>query len=244
MRNGAALLPCSAQLPIKTEATNLPQYFLDNVQYLYPVLKSQSVEHMIDAVYMNQNSHVQSKPADIALLLSILASASHLWRPQRSKDLIFLSAKEAASLSSMWSNATLDVLEYSRRTTAASVEDLQATIVISYVIYNSQGFSPMFRSLHSNMITMARDLSLHKIDSPQGKGETDPQPSQIEADVKTTLREDYGGIFPPQTGKYGHFEQLSGNTKARKVTCIHPWPTGRDLFYPATAHACKLSAGP
>lgn len=90
-------------------------------------------------------------------------------------------------MSSIWSNAALDVLEYSKRTTAASIEDLQATIIISYVIYNSQGFSPMFHSLRSNMNMMARDLSLHKTDSLKRKGETDPQSSQVEADVKIRL---------------------------------------------------------
>ena len=182
-RNEAAPRPPSVQLPTRDEATTLFQYFLDNVQYLHPVLQPHSLQRVIYAVY----KPVQSKVADIALLLSILASASHLWRPQRSKCLVFLSAKEAASMSLIWSNATLDILEYSKRTAAASIEDLQATIVISYVIYNSQGFSPLFRSLHSNVIMMARDLSLHKTDNPRRNGETDPSPSQVEADVKRRL---------------------------------------------------------
>ncbi|XWX00036.1 hypothetical protein V2A60_008052 [Cordyceps javanica] len=90
-------------------------------------------------------------------------------------------------MSSIWTNAALDVLEYSKRSASASLEDVQATIVISYVIYNSQGFSPMFRSLHSNIIMMARDLSLHKTDSPRRSGEIDQPPSQIEDDVKRRL---------------------------------------------------------
>ncbi|EAU38550.1 predicted protein [Aspergillus terreus NIH2624] len=186
-QNEAAPWPPSVQLPTRDEAINLFQYFLDNVQYLHPVFQPHSLQRVIDAVYTPPDTPVQSKVADIALLLSILASASHLWRPQRSKCLIFLSAKEAASMSLIWSNAALDILEYSKRTTAASIEGLQAAIVISYVIYNSQGFSPMFRSLHGNMIMMARDLTLHKTDSPRRKGETDPPPSQIEADVKRRL---------------------------------------------------------
>ncbi|PLN77659.1 hypothetical protein BDW42DRAFT_202522 [Aspergillus taichungensis] len=185
-RNEAAPWPPSVQLPTKDEAMSLFQYFLDNVLYLHPVFQPHSLQHMIDAVYGHPSTPAQSKVADIALLLSILASASHLWRPQRSKCLVFLSAKEAASMSLIWSNAALDILEYSKRTTAASIEDLQATIVISYVIYNSQGFSPMFRTLHSNMIVMARDLSLHKTDSPR-TGETSLSPCQLDAEVKRRL---------------------------------------------------------
>ncbi|OJJ76875.1 hypothetical protein ASPBRDRAFT_201952 [Aspergillus brasiliensis CBS 101740] len=186
-RNEAAPWPPSVQLPTKDEAMNLSQYFLDNVQYLHPVFEPHSLHYVIDAVYTHPHTPGQSKVADIALLLSILASASHLWRPQRSNCLVFSSEKEAASMSLVWRNAALDILEFSKRTAAASMEDLQATIVISYVIYNSEGFSPMFRSLHSNMIMMARDLSLHKTDSPRRKGETNPPPSQIEVDVKRRI---------------------------------------------------------
>ncbi|OAA80082.1 Transcription factor [Akanthomyces lecanii RCEF 1005] len=186
-RNEAGPRPPNFQLPTRDEAMTLSQYFLDNVQYLHPVFQPHCLQRVIDAVYMHPHAQVQSKVADVALLLSMIASASHLWRPQRSKCLVFLSAKEAASMSLIWSNAALDILEYSKRTTAVSIEDLQATIVISYVIYNSQGFSPMFRSLHSNIIMMARDLSLHKTDSPRKNREADLPPFQIEADVKRRL---------------------------------------------------------
>lgn len=186
-RNEVAARLVSVQLPTRDEAILLSQYFLENVQYLHPVFQPHSLQRVVDAVYACPDIPAPGKVADVALLLSILASASHLWRPQRSKCLIFLSAKEAASMSLIWSNAALDILECSRRSTAASIEDLQATIVISYVVYNSQGFSSMFRSLHSNIIMMARDLSLHKTDSPRRSGETDPPPSQIEVDAKRRL---------------------------------------------------------
>ncbi|EJP64647.1 Putative Zn(II)2Cys6 transcription factor [Beauveria bassiana ARSEF 2860] len=187
-RNEAApACPPRVQLPTREEAIHLSQYFIDNVQYLHPVFQPHSLQRVIDAVYMHPDTPIQSNVADIALLLSILASASHLWRPQRSKCLVFLSAKEAAAMSLIWTNAAMDILEYSKRTIAASVEGLQATIVISYVIYNSQGFSPMFRSLHSTIIMIARDLSLHRTDSPRRSGEKDQPPSQIEADVKRRL---------------------------------------------------------
>lgn len=176
--------PPIVQLPTRDEAMNLSQYFLNNVQYLHPILQPHSLQRVMESVYMHHDKPAQSKVADIALLLSILASASHLWRPQRSKCLVFLSAKEAASMSLVWSNAALDILEYSKRTTVASIECLQAMVVISYVIYNSQGFSPMFRSLHSSIVTTPRDLSLHKTDCPRTSGETNLPASQVETDVK------------------------------------------------------------
>ncbi|KAJ3491666.1 hypothetical protein NLG97_g5551 [Lecanicillium saksenae] len=188
IQDGAATSwPPTAHLPSREESINLSQYFLENVQYLHPVFDPHSVQRVIDAVYAQPDTLIQCKTADIALLLSVLASASHLWRPQRSRCLVFLSAKEAAFVSSMWINTALDILDHSRRTTAASIEVLQASIVISYVIFNSQGFSPMFRSLHSNIIMLARDLSLHKTDSPHKSGETTRPRTEIEVDVKRRL---------------------------------------------------------
>lgn len=73
----------------------------------------------------------------------------------------------ASFMASVWSKAALDLLVYSRRTTSGSIEDVQAAIIISFFVYNVRGFSAIFRSLHSAMITMARDLSLHTIDNPR-----------------------------------------------------------------------------
>lgn len=158
--------PGCVQLPSKPEAISLFRCYLDNVHPLHPVIDSQSVQQVIDAVYINPHTGLYNKPAHIALLLSIFASASHLWRPQ-DEGLIFTSGVDATLISSVWTKNALDVLEYSRRTTSGSIEDIQATIIISYVIHNIQGFSPTLRSLHSIIIMMARDLSLHKTDNPR-----------------------------------------------------------------------------
>lgn len=140
--------------------------YLDNTHPHHPVIDAQSVREVMDAVYLHPRTDLYTRFADVALLLSIFASASHLWRPQDG-DLIFASATDATFISSVWTKSTLEILEHSRRTTSGSIEDIQATIIISYVIYNVHGFSPTLRSLHSILITMARDLCLHKIDSPR-----------------------------------------------------------------------------
>lgn len=142
---------------------------------------------MIDTIYLPTDAAIQARVSDIALLLSILASASHLWKPQRSKCLIFLSTTEAAAMSLTWTNAALDVLEYSKRTSATLIAQLQATIVISYLVYNSQGFSPLFRSLHSSSIMIARDLSLHKTDSLRQDTQTAAPPAEADIGIKRRI---------------------------------------------------------
>ena len=125
-----------------------------------------SVQKILDMVYTHP--HTCNNCSYIALLLAIFASVSHFWRPQSNGSLVFGSAEEASFMASVWSKAALDLLVYSRRTTSGSIEDVQAAIIVSIYVYNVRGFSGIFRSLHSAMITMARDFSLHKIDSPRG----------------------------------------------------------------------------
>ncbi|KAF9893861.1 hypothetical protein FE257_010031 [Aspergillus nanangensis] len=178
----------SIKLPTKAEALSLFNYYLDNVHYLHPVIHPESVEQTIEDVYMDAYTQQCSKPSQVVLLLSILASSSHQWRPQGVNDLIHISPKEAIYMSSIWSNVALDLLDYLRRTTSASIETIQATGIVSYAIYNTQGFSPILRSLHSILVAMARDLSLHEIDSPRKKRtQSNSQANALEDEIKRRI---------------------------------------------------------
>ncbi|RJE24526.1 hypothetical protein PHISCL_03113 [Aspergillus sclerotialis] len=158
------------KLPTKSEASSLLRCYLDKVHSLHPVVHPDSVQNIMDKVY--RHPHIYNNCSHIALLLSIFASVSHFWGPQSNGSLVFGSVEDASFMASVWSKAALDLLVYSRRTTPGSIEDVQAAIIVSFFVYNVRGFSTIFRSLHSAMITMARDLSLHKIDSPRrGKPE-------------------------------------------------------------------------
>ncbi|KAL1955984.1 hypothetical protein VTO42DRAFT_7884 [Malbranchea cinnamomea] len=170
------------RLPTKPEAVRLLKYYLYNVNYLHPVIHPPSVYNIIEAVYLNPEVEQYNKVSHIALLLRIFASTGHLWSPNSNVETIFPSNKAAADLSSAWSRAALDILEYSRRTTAGSIEDVQAAIIVAYLVFNYPGFSSQLRSLHSIILAMARDLSLHKVDATRRKGQ--------EADLRARLIDD------------------------------------------------------
>ena len=72
--------------------------------------------------------------------------------------------EEAIYLSKIMSRGALDVLEYSRRNTSGSLEDVQATILMSYVAYHLDGFSARGRLLSTVAISIARELRLHRLD--------------------------------------------------------------------------------
>jgi len=73
--------------------------------------------------------------------------------------------QETIELSKFWSKGALDALEHSRRNTSGSLEDVQATILMSYVTYHVDGFSARGRLLSTTAASMARDLRLHRLDA-------------------------------------------------------------------------------
>jgi hypothetical protein len=175
-------------LPTKAEALSLLKYYMDNVQYLHPVINAQAVQQLLEIVYTGHEVRAYRKASHIALLLSIFASTGYLWSSQGNDEiLVFASPKAAIQASSVWSDAALDILDYSRHTSSGSIENIQATIITSYLIYCNKGFSAMFRLLHSNTIAMARDLSLHKLDSPKRRQKRDPEANIAEDETKRRI---------------------------------------------------------
>lgn len=72
--------------------------------------------------------------------------------------------QEATECSLLWTKATFDVLDHCRRTTTGSMEEIQATIIVTFLVYHLEGFSARIRSLFSSAIAMAREISLHVVD--------------------------------------------------------------------------------
>ena len=70
-----------------------------------------------------------------------------------------MSAQIAFLAPSAWSKYAHDILDHSRRASSGSIEDIQATIIIFYIVYNDKGYSAIFRSLHGIAFMMTRDLS-------------------------------------------------------------------------------------
>lgn len=170
-------------VPSKEEAIILFEHYLENAHPFHPVIDPQSVYRIMDGVYAQPYGY--NRPPCIALLLSIFASASHFWAPNQLS--IFESTENATFMSSVWTKAALDILEHSRRTTSSSIEDIQATIVVSSLIFNAHWFSAMTRSLHSIVVMMARDLFLHKTDAQRGKREDVSEERMVEYEIKRRI---------------------------------------------------------
>lgn len=171
-------------LPTQNEAVQLFENYAKNIDPLQHVLHIPSVRVLLDEVYVNLAERRPVEPGHVALLLGIFASTAYYWTSRNGDDLLFVTLDDANQVSLLWGKAALDLLEHSRRTTSGSIEDIQATIILSFLVFNLEGFSATSRLLMSTALIMARDLYLYKVDAHHDERQSNPQDDSIEVEVK------------------------------------------------------------
>ncbi|KIY02593.1 uncharacterized protein Z520_01058 [Fonsecaea multimorphosa CBS 102226] len=168
-------------LPPEEEASMLLDHYFKYIDNLQHVVHVQTVQKTMRNLYASLEQGLFVSPSEVALLLSIFASSLAL-------SVYFLgdmqptfSALEATQASAFWVNMTQEVIESSRRTAARKLEDIQAAIILGFLLFHGEGFSTRARCLFSTAAAMARDLSLHKIDAP---GNAASQQNALEAEIR------------------------------------------------------------
>ena len=157
--------------------------YLNDITYIHHVVHSPSVRVLMDGLYEDLDQQVNIRPGHVALLLSILASATYSWT-SRDSDTLFSTVDQANDQSTSWIKAALDVLDYSRRTTSGALEDIHARVILSFVLCSPEGTSPRYRDLISTAVTVARELSLHRSDHQSTSAlRAMPQPDSIQAEI-------------------------------------------------------------
>lgn len=170
-------------LPLYEESKHIVDKYLTDITYIHHVVHIPSVRDMVDELYQNLHSKIPVKLGHVSLLLGILASTTFFWTERDIATPIFSSAKEANDQATGWMKTALDVLEYSRRTRSDSIEDIQAMVIVCFVIFNIVGITSQPRSIFSMAISVAKRLSLHRIDHPDNTGLDVPSPDSVRAEI-------------------------------------------------------------
>jgi len=150
--------------PIYRIAILLFKSYESNVDYLCRIMHKPTVLSLIKSFYIRINQNESILPSQAALLLSIFAIAAFFHQPFDNSEIV-TSKQDAIHLSKVFSRGALDVLDYTRRNTSGTLEDVQATILMSFVTYHLDGFSARGRLLSSAAISIARELRLHRLDA-------------------------------------------------------------------------------
>ena len=172
--------------PVYRIADLLFQSYESNVVHLCRILHIPTVRSLIKTFYLRINQSESVLPGQAALLLSIFAIAAYFYQPSDSSE-VANTKHDAIHLSKVLSRGALDVLDYSRRNTSGTLEDVQASILMSYVTYHLDGFSTRGRLLSTAATSIARELRLHRLDADNESSDAENEPSHrvfIEREVK------------------------------------------------------------
>ncbi|PWY84984.1 C6 zinc finger domain protein [Aspergillus heteromorphus CBS 117.55] len=148
-------------LPTKTETLELFRYYHRYVEYQYHILIPQRVEEQINGIYRCVDTGSSVDLNHLALLFSILASSLYL-------QLSLESSVDAEACSREFSFLTGAALIQSHYPASPTLEGLQATLVVVHNLSN-WNIPPSVSSLftHGALVSQAKNLMLHCIDSPR-----------------------------------------------------------------------------
>ncbi|KAJ5090819.1 hypothetical protein N7532_009503 [Penicillium argentinense] len=200
-------------LPLHEESRQIVDKYLTDITHLHHVVHAPSVRAAVDDIYSCLDRKDPIKLGYAALLLAIISSTTFFWTERDIDRPLFSSVEEANEQTPKWLRRTLELLEYSRRAGADSIEDVQASIIIGYLICNIVGITSQAHFWFGSATSIARQLSLHRIDHPENGDLDVPKPESVEAEVARR-------VWWNLVGTDWQFSQFAGPQKG--VYTIHP----------------------
>ncbi|CAG8254828.1 unnamed protein product [Penicillium salamii] len=170
-------------LPRHEEAKIITDKYISELTHLHHVVHVPSLRTMIDDLYDGLKGSKPIKVGQISLLMSVLATTTTFWTERDMHYGIFSSVKEANSQSTQWMKLATEVLEYSRYKHLESLEDVQAMVILIFVTTNLVGIASQARHMVSTAISVARELSMHRVDHPNNTGFDVPPPTSARAEI-------------------------------------------------------------
>ncbi|KAL6878146.1 hypothetical protein HDV57DRAFT_128118 [Trichoderma longibrachiatum] len=155
-------------LPRRDEMRIILQKYIADISLFYHIIHVPTVQSLVEDIYAGLEANVRVDVGGILLLLSICASTTYAWSPPDDVRCLFADHVEANAQSTFWIKEALDVIDHAQRTAHASLECIQGLIILFFVFCNHESVSFRARSVFMSAIAMATELSLHRLDDPQG----------------------------------------------------------------------------
>ena len=154
---------------------------LDPVQHL---LHIPTVRNSIKQLYRQIQLGERIEPNQTVLLLTTTTSISAYWGLSEHDSSIFATMQTAVNVAVFWLRMALDVLEHVRRTASPSLETVQASIIMIFLIYHIEGFSPKVRSMMYATLAAAKDLGLHRTDDASFISHSDEPMDVVDKEIR------------------------------------------------------------
>jgi hypothetical protein len=170
-------------LPLHEESKQIVHKYLTDITFLHHVVHGPSVWSLVDELYENLATKSPVKLGQVSLLLAILAGTAFFWTERDMHRAVFPSVVKANDLSKRWMAASFEILEYSHFTCSESLEDVQALIIVAFLVANIVGLTSQARYLFSTAISVAWQLSLHLIDHKYNAELSIAHPNTVRAEI-------------------------------------------------------------
>ncbi|KAI0538551.1 hypothetical protein GGR58DRAFT_512975 [Xylaria digitata] len=168
----------SVSVMTRDEALLLLRDFCENPYHLLPIIYEPAARSLINTFYTQLEQGQEGDPTAAALILSIASTSASFFSYDSSTHKIFSSTKEANQASIAWRQTAMAILDDSQFSAEPSLERCQARAIIAYVVSNIEGCSARYRFLHGCSIAIARDMSLHLVDSTTTTSTSDDPPTR------------------------------------------------------------------
>ncbi|KAF2107372.1 hypothetical protein BDV96DRAFT_506327 [Lophiotrema nucula] len=158
------------RIPYIEETFRLYQVYCDYVGQFQHIIFEPHFRAMTEEVYYHI-SHVSktTAPRGLALVLAVVAMATILQPLHGSLGAAIPVLKERLKVCAGYIRSSMDCLEQHRRRMDHTLENVQAMLVLQFLINHIEGFSPRFRALMTESIAISHSLGLHRIDTPDTK---------------------------------------------------------------------------
>ncbi|KAF1844580.1 uncharacterized protein K460DRAFT_335433 [Cucurbitaria berberidis CBS 394.84] len=217
--------PC-IWLPHHAEARVLVDNYITQISYIQHIVHHPSLPATIDDVYRQIHGQQPVKPSSLILLLSIIASATHVWAPRDdidSESSLFVSSAQAHAQTPLWIKATYAVLNATQNSAGLALQTIQGISILSLVLCNVEGVSLRYRSLISTGLFLGRELGLHRIDHESNAATSNTLQAEMGRRVWWILASKFGG---PGQGVYQvHLLHMMVN-KPRNINYVDLLPSG------------------
>ncbi|RMY33538.1 hypothetical protein D0866_05859 [Hortaea werneckii] len=171
-------------LPSRVETWKLFKSYEDHLDALQHIIYVPHIQRAIEELYNAVDAGKLPQWSSAALILAITASIAGYWGLGEALQSFFASPNEAMSVSMYWTRCALDIMDFAWRTSTPDLETIQTSIVLVFLLYHLEGFSPKLRHLHGTAIMKARDIGLHLTDSAQAKRLEETREQIIDAEMR------------------------------------------------------------
>jgi hypothetical protein len=155
-------------LPRESEALAMFEYYINSIDYIYHLIIHSRVRQMIDDIYANLHNHAHVNLNHLALLFGILAVTSYFQPSTSGEEPNSGTPNQEETRAQEYTSMVGAALTQADYLVYPTFEALQATVIIAHFLptINTSSSTRAF-FLHATIVSQAKQLMLHCIDSPR-----------------------------------------------------------------------------